>query len=84
MLIKIHSFIELITNSSTEIFTLSEESEHMVRDILKKEAERNGDLDWFNEEVTVSTNEDGTIEIYSFLNDPEWFRDFVKNTFNVI
>jgi hypothetical protein len=83
--IKPHSYVDLITNSSTEIFTLdNSKSEDTVREILKMMCQSEYDLEWFERELRVSTNENGTIEVYSFLNSPDWFCDFVEKTFNVV
>jgi hypothetical protein len=84
-LIKIHSTVELITNSSTEIFTLAKEHDAFyVKEILRLKAKEEGDLEWFESNVTVSTIDNGTVEVYSKLNDPDWFNDFVEKYFNVI
>ena len=41
-------------------------------------------MDWFKKELTTSTNDDGNVEVFSFLNAPDWFYDFMYETFKVI
>ena len=61
-IIKIHLLIEVITNSSTEIFVLDDsKSESFVEEILKNKCELEDDLEWFQTEVTVTTRPDGCI-----------------------
>ena len=81
---KQHSRVELITNSSTVIFTVQGSLRNNVLEILELKCQQTDDMDWFNSELTVSDNDDGTVEIYSFLNDPCWFCDFVNSHFNII
>ena len=84
-IIKVHSTIDYITNSSSEIFTISNEmGVDSVREIIRNKCEVEGDLEWFESEVSINSIDDDNIEIYSFLNDPDWFNDFVEETFNVI
>jgi len=82
--IKLHSIVDLITNSSTEIFTVSDDNgEHFIKELLRKEASKYDDLEWFENDVNITTNDDGSIEIYSSINDPEWFNEFMYKNFNV-
>jgi len=81
---KPHSSVDLITNSSTVIFTVNDSSVDMIREIIFVKCQETDDLDWFERDLTVDELENNTIEIYSFVNDPDWFCDFIKNNFNVV
>jgi len=84
--IKIHSAIDLITNSSTEIFTVDNSIPRWsIYDILRAKATYHHDMEWFDKELSIyEDNEENTIVINSFLNDPDWFCDFIHETFNVL
>lgn len=81
-----HSFVDLITNSSTELFTIkADRSVWIVRDMIYEQCRSDRDKDWFDAELRVYENDDETqITIYSFLNDPHWLEEFIYKNFTVI
>jgi hypothetical protein len=81
---KPHSSVDLITNSSTVIFTVSNSYVNMIQDLIRHRCQTSDDMEWFDKWLTVIENEDGNIEIESFINDPDWFCDFINDNFNVI
>lgn len=83
-IINIHSTVDLITNSSTEIFTFdSEHSEGTIRSMLYDLCKDNNDFDWYDKELRVTDLGNGRIEIYSWLNEPDWIYDFIKQFENL-
>lgn len=85
IVIDTHSFIDVITNSSTEIFVCkTDKSVEMIQDLFREICEKHGDMDWYHNELRISELDDGKIQIMSWLNDPDWFIGYVKATFTVI
>jgi len=88
LLIKIHphSFVDLITNSSTELFVVNtHKSAYTVREMFREKCEKEDDLDWFDTELSIYSNdEEGSVTIYSFLNETDWFYNFIHKHFTVI
>lgn len=85
LIINKHSFIDIITNSSMEIFICdNSKSVDFIKMMLRAKCEETGEMDWHDNELSVYELDDNEIEIYSFLNDPDWFCDFVYKNFNVI
>lgn len=84
--IQLHSFVDLITNSSTELFTVkADKSVDIIKDMIYERCIGDHDKDWLDAELSVYWNEDKTqIIIYSFLNEPAWFTDFIYKHFTVI
>lgn len=80
----LHSVIDVITNSSTEIFTFDTDlSEILIRDMLREKCEETDEMDWFNNELTVTQLDNNRIELYSFLNEPDWIYDWLKQFENL-
>jgi hypothetical protein len=85
MKIKIHSCVDLITNSSTEIFTVkSRLSVSTIREMLRDMCKEEDDIEWYKAELTVTELADGFIEITSWINDPEWLDEFIERHFKII
>lgn len=67
-IINTHSFVDVITNSSTEIFICDgSKSAEMMTLLLREKCEQTNNMDQFNRELTISGHKEG-VEIYSFLN----------------
>jgi len=85
VIINIHSFVDVITNSSTEIYVCSSiRSENYIKELFREKCEATGEIDWYNHELSITSLEGGNVEIYSWLNDPDWFHEFVRDTFTVV
>ena len=84
-IIKTHSFVDVITNSSTELFVCdTDKSVDTIKDLFREKCQETNDMDWYDTELYVTELDNGFIEIESWLNDPEWFHDFVNTNFTVI
>jgi len=83
--IKFHSVIDVITNSSQEMFVIRKEKELDIVDaVIKYKCEKLGEfaIEWYNREYTISYNEyRDTIEIDSFLNMPDEIRELITDYF---
>lgn len=84
--IQLHSIVDLITNSSTELFTINTNiSVYVIRDIFEEKCKLTNEMEWFEKELSINYGDkDGQVTIYSFLNDPDWFYDFIYENFTVI
>ena len=77
--INVHSCIDIITNSSTEIYVVNSNIDiDILKAIFREKCVTTNEMDWYNSELSIYRNEDDTITIYSFLNAPDWFNDFVE------
>lgn len=83
-LIKPHSFIDLITNSSTELFIVSTaKSVFTIQEMLRDLCVSEDDKEWYYGDLRV-TQEGEDVRIFSFLNSPDWFVDFIESNFTII
>ncbi len=77
--VSVHSCIDIITNSSTEIYVVDSNIDiDILKGIFKEKCVATNEMDWYNSELSIYRNEDSTITIYSFLNAPDWFNSFVE------
>lgn len=84
--IKVHSVIDVITNSSTELFIIESDyrtSLKMITTVIETICREIGHMKWFHEEFRIAYNEEyDTIEIFSWLNLPdevEYFLDKIQS-----
>ena len=85
---KPHSVIDLITNSSMEMFLVEGNvSINAIDEMLHDKCENSEDpfdMEWYNNELSIYEDGRGNIEVHSFLNEPDWLYDFMYSTFKVI
>lgn len=85
--IQLHSFIDLITNSSTELFIVkADKTVDTIKDMIYERCEGDREKDWYDAELDIYANDDDEtqITIYSFLNGPHWLEEFIYKHFTVI
>lgn len=83
--INYHSFVNLITNSSTELFTVDTQTPiYVIEEMFDEKCKQTEEMKWFDFELSIYENPNGTITIYSFLNEPSWFEEFIYKNFTVI
>lgn len=87
--LKLHSIVDLITNSSTEIFILdTNKTAELVYELIKEKCKESNDLydlDWCTKgELSVTQTSENTVKIFSWLNEPDWLQDWLYENFTVI
>lgn len=83
LIIKIHSFVDIITNSSTSIFVVNtDKTLEVVDELIKYECEKAKELDWYNSGDYKIYYEDNKLIVYSFLNLPEVVETLLLNYLN--
>ena len=85
--IKVHSVIDVITNSSTELFIIESDyrtSLKMITTVIEAICREIGHMKWFHEEFSIAYNEEyDTIEVFSLLNLPnevEYFLEKIQSS----
>lgn len=80
-LISIHSVVDLITNSSTEIFLIDQPKEKLdlFYEIVEAICVSPNEIDWLNRECQITWDEEEcAIRLYSFLNMPDCVDSFLE------
>lgn len=84
MMDKPHSAVDLITNSSTEIFIIKNATENIIKTLVGMACTFHNELDWFQKEAEFSTLDDGSVQIYSVINGPEWLEEYLQQFFKEV